>query len=34
MRGSDFIFKSVQILYYKCQKINFKREGSNIDSLD
>ena len=27
MRGSDFIFKSVQLLYYKCHKINFKRGG-------
>ena len=23
MRGSDFIFDSVQLLYYKCHKINF-----------
>ena len=27
MRGSDFIFDSVQLLYYKCHKINFKRGG-------
>ena len=32
MRGSDFIFDSVQLLYYKCHKINFKR--SYIDSPD
>ena len=32
MRGSDFIFDSVQLLYYKCHKINFKRGGSNTDS--
>ena len=32
MRGSDFIFDSVQLLYYKCHKINFKRGGSYIDS--
>ena len=28
MRGSDFIFDSVQLLCYKCHKINFKRGGS------
>ena len=33
MRRSDFIFNSVQVLYYKCHKINFKR-GSYIDSPD
>ena len=27
IRGSDFIFDSVQLLYYKCHKINFKRGG-------
>ena len=32
MRGSDFIFDSIQVLYYKCHKINFKRGGSYIDS--
>ena len=34
MRGSDFIFDSVQLLYYKCHKINFKCGGSYIDSPD
>ena len=34
MRGSDFIFDSVQLLYYKCHKVNFKRSGSYIDSPD
>ena len=34
MRGSDFIFDSVQLLYYKCHKINFKRGSSYIDSSD
>ena len=34
MSGRDFIFDSVQLLYYKCQKINFKRGGSYIDSPD
>ena len=33
-RGSDFIFDSVQVLYYKCHKVNFKRGGSYIDSPD
>ena len=34
MRGNDFIFDLVQLLYYKCHKINFKRGGSYIDSAD
>ena len=34
IRGSDFIFESVQLLYYKCHKINLKRGGSYIDSPD
>ena len=34
MRGSDFIIDSVQLLYYKCHKINFKHGGSYLDSLD
>ena len=34
MRGSDLIFDSVQLLYYKCYKINFKRGGSYIDFPD
>ena len=33
-RGSDFIYDSVQILYYKCRKINFKCAGSDIGSPD
>ena len=32
MRGSDFIFDSVQLMYYKCHKVNFKREGSYTDT--
>ena len=32
MRGSDFIFDSVQPMYYKCHKVNYKRSGSYIDS--
>ena len=32
MRGSDCIFDSVQLLYCKCHKMNFKRGKSYIDS--
>ena len=32
--GSYFIFDSVQLLYYKCYKVNFKRGVSYIDSPD
>ena len=34
MRVSDFIFDSVQLMNYKCHKVNFRRAGSNIDSPD
>ena len=34
MRGSDFIFDSVQLMYCKCHKVNFSRGGSFIDSPD
>ena len=34
MRGSDVIFDSIQLVYDKCHKINFKRDGSSIDSPD
>ena len=34
MKGSDFIFDGVNLLYYKCHKINFKRGGSYIESPD
>ena len=34
MRGSDFIFDGVNLLYYKCHKINFKYGASYIDSPD
>ena len=34
MRRSDFIFDSVQLMYYKCHKVCFKRDGSHIDSPD
>ena len=32
MKGSDFTFDCVHLLYYKCHKLNFKRGGSYIDS--
>ena len=34
MRVSDFIFDSVQLIYHKCHKVNFRRYCSYIDSLD
>ena len=32
MRGSEFVFDYVQLLYYKCHKINLNCGGSYIDS--
>ena len=32
MRGSEFIFDSVDLLYYKLQKISLKKGRSYIDS--
>ena len=34
MKGSGFIFDSVQLMYYKCHNVNFERNGSYIDSPD
>ena len=34
MRGSDFIFNPVQLMHYKCHKVNFKCGGSYADSPD
>ena len=34
MKGSDFVFDCVHLLYYKCHKINPNRCGSYIDSPD
>ena len=34
MRGSDFIFDSVQLMCCKFYKVNFRHGGSCIDSLD
>ena len=27
LKGSEFIFDSVQLMYYKCHNVNFKRNG-------
>ena len=32
MKGSDFIFDCVYLLYYKCHKRNPNHDGSYIDS--
>ena len=32
MRGKRFIFDSVNLLYYRLQKISLKRDGSYVDS--
>ena len=34
MKGTNFIFDCVNLLHYKCHKINLKRGGSYIDSPD
>ena len=34
MKGSEFIFDYVPLLYYKCHKINLNCGGSYIDSPD
>ena len=34
MRGSDFIFDSVQLMYYKCHKVSFIHSSSYTDSPD
>ena len=34
MKGSEFVFDYVQLLYYKCHKINLNRGWSYIDSSD
>ena len=31
--GSNFVFESVDLLYYSLHKLNLNRGGSNIDSL-
>ena len=34
MKGNDFVFDSIQLIYYKCHKVSFKRGSSCIDSPD
>ena len=34
MKGSEFVFDYVHLLYYKCHKINPSPGGSYIDSPD
>ena len=34
MKGSDFVFDSIYLLYYKFHKISLNRGGSYIDSPD
>ena len=34
MKGSNFVFKSVDLLYYRLHKISLNRSGSHIDSPD
>ena len=33
MKGSEFVFDYVHLLYYKCHKINLNQDASYIDSL-
>ena len=32
VRQSEFIFDPVQMMYYKCHEVNFRRGGSYLDS--
>ena len=34
MRGSNFVFDFIDIMYYQCNKVNFKCGDSYIDSTD
>ena len=34
MNGSDFVFESVHLLYYKCHKMNLNSGGSYRDYYD
>ena len=34
MKGNNFVFNYVQLLYYKCHKTNPNRDGSYVDSPD
>ena len=33
MRGSEFVFDSIDLLHYNLHKISLNRDGSYIDSL-
>ena len=34
MKGSEFVFDHIKLMYYKCHKINSNCGGSYIDSPD
>ena len=34
MKGKEFVFDFVHLLYYKCHKINSNCDGSHVDSPD
>ena len=34
MEASEFIFGSVQLMYYRCHRVNFGSVDSYIDSTD
>ena len=34
MKGSEFVFDSIDLLYYKLHKISLNRGGSYIDSTE
>ena len=34
MKGSDFVFDLVQLMHHKYHKVNFKCDGSYIESPD
>ena len=34
MKWSDLVFGSIQLMFYKCRKVNFKWGDSNIGSTD
>ena len=34
MKGSEFVFDFVHLMYFKCHKINLNCGGSYVDSLD
>ena len=34
MKGSDFVFDYVHLMYYKCLELNANYDGSHIDSPD